>query len=98
VTRFGVAPAAALRAAARLSLGSRSSEIEVMRVSCHLHDMIAPTDRARKRPLHRYATFSSAGSNQDSVESNDLLRSENTATSRHGIVSGIHNTAPLPPI
>jgi hypothetical protein len=36
VTRLGVGPAAALRAAARTSLGSASSDILMARASCHL--------------------------------------------------------------
>src|ERR1700736_1639252 len=64
VTRPGKAPAAALRAAARLSLGSASSDIELMRISCHYgHDLVPKTglhfsgscrdlhDRADRPPL-----------------------------------------------
>src|ERR1700727_2622749 len=52
--RFDQAPAAAGRPAARASLGSVSSEIELMAHLLssgrrHLPDMIAPTERLRKR-------------------------------------------------
>src|SRR6266404_2517715 len=50
VTRLGKAPAAALRAAARFSLGSASSDIELMAHLLLSGDMIAPTARRRKRP------------------------------------------------
>src|SRR5258707_6843991 len=52
VTRFGKTPAAAVRAAARFSLGSASSDIKIMaHNSCHLSYMIAPTAGGRKRAM-----------------------------------------------
>src|ERR1700733_7527329 len=52
VTRLGTGPAAACRAAARRSLGSASSDIELMeRLRCHLRDMIAPTAGGCKRRI-----------------------------------------------
>src|ERR1700742_3858021 len=83
VTRLGEGPAATVRAAARLSLGSVSSDIELMRVSCHLTYMAAPTDLRRKR--RRCLCQRPTPGIQPEAQ-------------RHGIVSGIHNTAPLPPI
>src|ERR1700684_1577097 len=59
VTRLGNGPAAALRAAARLSLGSASSDIELMErlLSCHPADMIAPTGHGCKRAMARAPDF-----------------------------------------
>src|SRR6266478_1002502 len=78
VTRLGKGPAAAERAAARLSLGSASSDIELMErlLSCHFSDMIAPTAPGCKR--------AAAASNAA-----DRPRCVRQETHRHGIVSGI---------
>src|ERR1700722_677053 len=82
VTRPGTAPAAALRAAARLSLGSASSDIELMKrlLSCHLDDMIAPTGHRCKR--------AAAGAPNPCRGGLSVARIR-TETPRHGIVSGI---------
>src|ERR1700682_3791776 len=105
VTRPGKAPAAALRAAARLSLGSASSDIELMRISCHYgHDLVPKTglhfsgscrdlhDRADRPPLQE-APWQPE---RDSCAA-DCLGAGGREKSRHGIVSGNHNTAQLPP-
>src|SRR5580704_10439104 len=56
VTRFGTGPAAALRAAARTSLGSASSDIELMErlLSFKLHDCAncGPPQEAVTADLH----------------------------------------------
>src|ERR1700692_2803755 len=82
VTRLGTGPAAALRAAARLSLGSASSDIELMErlLSCHLEDMIAPTGHGCKRAMARAPDFA-----RDRLS----LGPFQPETRRHGIVSGI---------
>jgi hypothetical protein len=60
VTRFVEGLAAAVRAATRASLGSASSDIELMKLllqtkGCHATDMIAPTaDRCKRARTRRF--------------------------------------------
>src|SRR5258708_23356095 len=78
VTRLCWGPAAAVRAAARFSLGSASSDIELMKrlLSSKVHD------RANRRTLQGPFANTVAGA----TDCPDL---ENPEISGHGIVSGI---------
>src|ERR1700692_1999350 len=81
VTRLGKGPAAACRAAAWLSLGSASSDIELMEslLSCFLHHF-ANRARLQEGRSAGWPEFARDGS------SRTPLRAE---TCRHAIVSGI---------
>src|ERR1700730_18309502 len=88
VTRLGKGPAAAWRTAARASLGSASSDIELMLhlLSCDRHD------RADRPPpqegLGERARIVTRRTSETLIQ---------PGTCRHGIVSRNHNTALLPP-